>query len=323
MINDYWQGKRVIVTGSGGFVGKHLVFMLKALQADVFEVSSRTFNLTRQSECYQLFADHKWAARGNGKGADVVFHLAATVGGIGANQRHPAKFLFENATMNLFIANEALRHGVGKLVALGSVCAYPKHCQAPFVEDDIFAGYPEETNAPYGLTKRLLLVHLQAMAEQYGFRSAILFPTNLYGPFDHFRSRDAHVIPMLIDRFIEAAQNEYSSVTIWGTGTATRDFLYVDDVVRAILAAGERVETPTPINVGTGVETRIIDLAEQIATIVGFQGEIHTDPDKPDGQPRRVLDITRACDLLGWFPRVTLAQGLEETIFWRLNNGDD
>lgn len=320
MINNYWAEKRVIVTGASGFVGSHLVFMLRALGADVFEVSSKHYDLTRQGECYQMFADHRYAKREVGQ-TDVVFHLAATVGGIGANQRHPAKFLLENATMNLFVANEALRFGVHKFVTLGSVCAYPKHCRAPFVEDDIFEGFPEETNAPYGLTKRLMLVHLQAMAQQYGFKSVVLFPTNLYGPHDHFGSRDAHVIPMLIDRFIAAAQNDYESVIIWGTGQASRDFLYVDDAVRAILAAAQFVEQPLPINVGTGVETKIIDLAETIAGTVGFSGEILTDESKPDGQPIRVLNIERARSMLNWSPRVTLQQGLEETIEWRLNNG--
>lgn len=313
LYNTHWLGKNVIVTGGSGFLGNPLVRLLRSAGANVFVPRQGIFDLTRHGDVYRMIDE---ASHMNDVKIDVLFHLAATVGGIGANQRHPAKFLYDNTTMNLFVAREALKAGVRKLVAVGSVCAYPKFTPAPFKEADIFNGYPEETNAPYGLTKRLLMIYLQALRDQYGFNGVMLFPTNLYGPGDHFGSRDAHVIPMLIERFWHAAAEHQPSVTIWGTGQATRDFLYVDDAVAALEIAARRYNEPDPVNIGTGEEISIIDLAYSIAQAVGFNGQILTDPSKPDGQPRRVLDITRAKEKLGWAPSVNIEDGLKRTVEW-------
>lgn len=310
----FWADKKVIVTGGNGFVGRHLTSLLRYQGAVVFAPDQRCFDLTRQGECHRLFLETPWDICHTR--TDFLFHLAATVGGIGANERHPAKFLFDNATMNLFVAREALNAGVKKFVALGSVCAYPKHARIPFREQNLFDGYPEETNAPYGLTKRLLLIYLQSLRQQYGFNGIMLFPTNMYGPGDHFRSRDAHVIPMLIDRIAAAKRHNEDCVTIWGTGMATRDFLYVADAVRGIEAAARLYDSSEPVNLGTGEETSIMGLARLIAGILEWGGEIWTDPDKPDGQPMRVLDITRAQSCFGWFPQTSLISGLWSTIDW-------
>lgn len=305
---QFWKGRHVLVTGGSGFVGSHLVTRLEDLGAHVIAPNASAFDLTRAGSVSYMFGSLR-------TDPDIVFHLAATVGGIGANMRLPATFLYDNATMNINVAREALNANVRKFVAVGSVCAYPEICPVPFKEESIFDGYPEPTNAPYGLTKRLLLVYLQAMRAQYGFNGVMLFPTNLYGPGDHFEA-GAHVIPTLLRRFHRAKMREETRVKVWGTGKATRDFLFVSDAVSALEMCARTYNRREPINIGTGVEVSILDLAYAIAEIVGYDQEFVFDKSRPDGQPRRCLDIARARELLGWEPKINLDFGLRTTYDW-------
>ena len=247
----------------------------------------------------------------------VIIHLAANVGGIGANRARPAEFFYDNLMMGVQLMHESWRLGVGKFVAIGTVCAYPKMTAIPFVEDDLWEGYPEETNAPYGLAKKMLLVQSQAYREQYGFNSLFLLPVNLYGPGDNFDPEDSHVIPALIRKFLEAQlPGATNSVDVWGTGSATREFLYVEDAVEGILLAAERYDQSEPVNLGSSTEISIRDLADLIARITGFDGSIHWDATKPDGQPRRKLDVSRAERLFGFRSSTTFEEGLKRTIEW-------
>lgn len=300
-----WQ--RVIVTGGTGFVGAALCAALRDMGIAPYIVHS--------SEC-DLREWPQVEALGGQRGLDadtIIFHLAATVGGIGANRLRPADFYLDNTLINANIVRLATTYEC-KLVALGSVCAYPKFAPAPFRESSLWHGYPEETNAPYGLSKRNLLVHLQAARWQYGLRSAYLLPTNMYGPGDHFNTASSHVVPALIMRFLQAQAQAAPAVTLWGSGKATRDFLFVADGIRAIIRAADICDEPIPINIGTGRETSIEELAILIRDLVGYRGAIQWDTTKPDGQPRRVLDIGRAWELLEWRPRTELADGLRATI---------
>ena len=247
----------------------------------------------------------------------VIIHLAANVGGIGANRARPAEFFYDNLMMGVQLMHESWRLGIGKFVAIGTVCAYPKMTAIPFVEDDLWEGYPEETNAPYGLAKKMLLVQSQAYREQYGFNSLFLLPVNLYGPGDNFDPEDSHVIPALIRKFLEAQlPGATNSVDVWGTGSATREFLYVEDAVEGILLAAERYDQSEPVNLGSSTEISIRDLADLIARITGFDGSIHWDATKPDGQPRRKLDVSRAERLFGFRSSTTFEEGLKRTIEW-------
>jgi GDP-L-fucose synthase len=247
---------------------------------------------------------------------DVIVHLAAQVGGIGANRKHPGTFLYNNLMMGTQLIEASRKAGIEKFVMIGTICAYPKHTPVPFREEDLWNGYPEETNAPYGLAKKLLIVQLQAYQQEFGFRGNNVLVVNLYGPGDNFDLESSHVIPALIRKCLEAKRRGDKSITVWGTGKPTREFLYVEDAARAIWMATEKLETPDPVNIGSGSEIAIGDLVRLIAERCGFQGEIRFDVNQPDGQPRRCLDITRARQLLGFEPRVSLPEGLDRTIAW-------
>ncbi len=294
---------RVLVTGGGGFLGSHLVERLEAAGADVFVARRSDYDLTRFDDAERLFA----AAR-----PELVFHLAAEVGGIGANRANPGRYWYANLMMGAHVLELARVHATKKVVIAGTVCAYPKFTPVPFSEDDLWNGYPEETNAPYGVAKKSILVGANAYREQYGLDAIFLLPANLYGPRDSFDLDSSHVIPALIRKMLEAE----SVVTLWGDGSPTREFLYVDDCAEALQLAAERYDAPAPVNLGTGIETSIRELAETIADLTGFSGEIVWDTSMPNGQPRRSLDAARARELFGFEARTALRDGLEKTIAW-------
>src|SRR5436305_76652 len=299
----FWHERRVTVTGGAGFLGTALVRDLEALGAQVSVARSSDHDLRDAG-----------AARDAVEGADVVIHLAARVGGIGFNRRNPAPLAYDNLVMGANVFEQSRLAGVGKLVAACSVCAYPKFTPVPFSEDDLWNGYPEESNAPYGLAKKMLLVLSDAYRRQYGFDSCAPILANLYGPDDNFDLEDSHAIAAMIRKFVEARRQGAPEVVLWGTGEPTREFLYVDDAARALLLATERLQTSEPVNIGTGRETKIRDLAELVATLTGFEGEITWDATRPDGQPARYLDVTRARELIGFEAEVSLEDGLRRTI---------
>ena len=301
-----WEDVPVIVTGGRGFLGRRVMARLEDSGANAFTFSSKEYDLTRQTDVSRLLAEHP---------ADVIIHLAARVGGIGANRDNPGRFFYENAIMGVELMEQARRAGVRKYVQVGTVCSYPKFTPVPFHEDDLWNGYPEETNAPYGVAKKALLVQGQAYREQYGFDAIHVLPANLYGPGDNFDLHSSHVIPALIRKFVEA-RDAGSDATVWGTGSPSREFLHVDDAARGILLAAESYSSPDPINLGTGSEITIRDLVALIAELTGFRGELHWDASKPDGQPRRSLDVSRAHQMLGFKAEVPLEAGLKETIAW-------
>jgi len=303
----FWDGKRVMVTGGGGFLGTHVVRRLQQERADVFVPRSREYDL-RHGEAIRraLGAAHP----------EIVIHLAARVGGIGANQEHPAEFFYDNLMMGTQLLHESWRAGVHKFVTVGTVCSYPTFTPAPFAEDNLWDGYPEETNAPYGLAKKMLLVQSQAYREQFGFNAIYLILVNLYGPGDNFDLRTSHVIPALIRKCLEARERGDKQVVAWGTGRPTREFLYVDDAAEGILLAAERYDGTDPVNLGSGVEISIRDLTHLIARLTGFSGEIAWDPAKPDGQPRRSLDTSAAKRLFGFRAKTPFGEGLRRTVDW-------
>jgi GDP-L-fucose synthase len=302
------SGKRVIVTGGAGFLGSFVVEALRARGVrEVLVPRRRDYDLVDRAACARLVRDLR---------PDVVFHLAARVGGIGANRDNPGLFLFDNAMMGLQLIEECRLGGVGKVIIAGTVCAYPKHAPVPFLEDDLWNGYPEETNAPYGVAKRLLLVQAQAYREQYGLNSIVLFPVNLYGPRDNFDLQTSHVIPAIIRKCIAARDQGAREVRLWGDGTPTREFLYVEDAAEAFVLAAERYDGSEPVNVGTGDEIAIRDLAREIAAATGFDGELVWDASQPNGQPRRRLEVTRARDRFGFTAKVPFAEGLRRTVEW-------
>jgi GDP-L-fucose synthase len=294
---------KVLVTGGGGFLGSHVVERLRAAGYDPFVARRADYDLTSSDDTARLFAD---------AAPELVVHLAAEVGGIGANRANPGRYWYANLIMGAHVLEQCRESGVAKLVVAGTVCAYPKFTPVPFREDDLWNGYPEETNAPYGVAKKSVLVGAQSYREQYGLRTAFLLPANLYGPRDNFDLETSHVIPALI-RKLDGGDNE---VVLWGDGSPTREFLYVDDAAEAFLLAAERYDDPAPVNVGTGAEISIRELAETIAELTGFQGRIVWDTSMPNGQPRRALDASRAEAAFGFKARTSLREGLEQTIAW-------
>ena len=305
---SFWQGRRVLVTGGGGFLGQALVATLRARGAGRI-LAPRAAELDlRERDAVRSYL--------SAEEPDLVIHAAAVVGGIGANRAHPGRFFYENAVMGIQLIEEARRAGVGKLVCLGTICAYPKFTPVPFREDDLWNGYPEETNAPYGLAKKMLLVQLQAYRQEYGFDGVYLLPVNLYGPRDNFDLETSHVIPAMIRKFLEAKAAGASEVVLWGDGSPTREFLYVDDAAEGIAAAAEAYDGGEPVNLGSGEEIPIRDLARLVAGATGYEGAIRWDASKPNGQPRRRLDVSRAERLFGWRATTQLADGLEKTVAW-------
>ena len=304
----YWTDKRVVVTGGAGFLGSYVVAKLQERGCqNVFVPLIEEYDLREKEAIVRLYEDAQ---------PNVVIHLAAIVGGIGANRENPGKFFYDNAIMGIQLIEQARIASIEKFVCIGTVCAYPKYTPVPFKEDDLWNGYPEETNAPYGLGKKMLLVQLQAYRQQYGFNGIYLLPVNLYGPGDNFDPETSHVIPALIRRMVEAKERGSDSVTVWGTGDASREFFYVEDAAEGIVLASERFNKPEPVNLGSGEETRIRDLVPLIAELVGYDGEVKWDSSKPDGQPRRMLDTTRASEEFGFHAKVGLREGLMRTIEW-------
>jgi GDP-L-fucose synthase len=302
--------KRIVVTGGGGFLGSRVLAALRVRGCtSVFAPRKREYDLRQIEAVRQLFEDLR---------PEIVIHLAAVVGGIGANRQSPGRFFYENLMMGVPLMEHARLAGVEKFVALGTVCAYPKFAPVPFREEDLWAGYPEETNAPYGLAKKMLLVQAQAYRQEYGFNAIFLLPVNLYGPGDNFDAASSHVIPALIRKCHDAVQGGQDEVVVWGTGNASREFLFVDDCAEAIVLAAERYDGADPINLGTGVEITIRRLTELIAQFTRFTGRIVWDATKPDGQPRRCLDTRRAEELLGFRASTPFEYGLKTTVDWYL-----
>jgi len=306
--NQSFPFKRVVVTGGAGFLGRFLVERLRTIQdLEIFVPRSADFNLVEAADVKRLYAQTR---------PDLVIHLAAVVGGIGANQRNPGKFFYENLMMGAQLIEQARLQPVKKFVALGTVCAYPKFTPTPFKEDDLWNGYPEETNAPYGLAKKMLLVQSQSYRQQYGFNSIFLLPANLYGPGDNFDTESSHVIPALIRKCIEARDEGRPFIEAWGTGEASREFLYVEDCADAILLAAAQYDESDPVNIGTGNEIKISELVKLIARLTRFDGEIRWQTNQPDGQPRRRLDVSRAWEKFGFQAQTPFEEGLRRTIDW-------
>jgi len=298
---------RVLVTGGGGFLGSHLVERLQAEGIEPFVVRRRDYDLTDASAAAQLFEDAR---------PELVFHLAAEVGGIGANRANPGRYWYANLMMGAHVLEQARLHRTGKVVTLGTICEYPKLAPLPFREDDLWDGYPEETNAPYGIAKKSILVGAQTYRQQYGLDAIHLLPVNLYGPRDNFDLETSHVIPALIRKMLEAQERGEDEIVLWGDGSPTREFFYVEDCVEGLWLAAQRYDGAEPVNLGTGVEISIGDLAGLVAELTGYAGEIVWDTSKPNGQPRRRLDVSRAKELFGFEARVPLREGLERTIAW-------
>jgi GDP-L-fucose synthase len=305
---SFWKNKSVVVTGGAGFLGRVLVGQLQRKGCRSITVPRfAKYDLREKSAILRLYAKAR---------PDMVIHLAAVVGGIGANRENPGKFFYDNLIMGIQLIEQARQMGVPKFVAIGTICAYPKFCPVPFKEDNIWDGYPEETNAPYGLAKKMLLVQSQAYRQQYGFNSIFLLPVNLYGPGDNFSLTTSHVIPALIRKCIEARRRGEKQIVVWGTGRPTREFLYVDDAARGIVLAAEKYNGQQPVNLGAGFEISIKKLVELIVKLTKFKGKVVWDHSKPDGQPRRCLDISRAWKEFGFKALVTLEAGLKKTIAW-------
>ncbi|MBS1250395.1 MAG: GDP-L-fucose synthase [Chloroflexi bacterium] len=309
---EFWAKKRVCVTGGAGFLGSYVQETLRERGADkIFIPHIEEYDLTKIEDIRRVLKDAQ---------PDIIIHLAAVVGGIGANKDHPAEFFYQNLMMGVPLMHEAWESGVEKFVAIGTICAYPKFTPIPFKEENLWDGYPEETNAPYGLAKKMLLVQSQTYRQQYGFNSIFLLPVNLYGPRDNFDLETSHVIPALIRKMIEAQERGEGKVTLWGDGSPTREFFYAGDAARGIILATERYNSSDPVNLGSGMEISIMDLAHQIAELTGFTGEIVWDTTKPNGQPRRALDTTRAKERFDFQAEMSFEEGLKRTIDWFREN---
>ncbi|HEV8454273.1 MAG TPA: GDP-L-fucose synthase [Gemmatimonadales bacterium] len=312
---NFWSGRRVVVTGGAGFLGSHVVEKLAQRGCQEIVVPrSREYDLRDRDAVIRLYRQSQ---------PQLVIHLAAIVGGIGANRASPGRFFYDNAVMGIDLLEYARRSAVEKFVAVGTVCAYPKSTPVPFRESDLWNGYPEETNAPYGLAKKMVLVQAQAYRQQYGFNAIYLLPVNLYGPRDNFDLETGHVIPSLIRKCVEAKAQNAGHITLWGDGSPTREFLFVEDAAEAILLAAEHYDGPEPVNLGSGEEITIRELAELIAAEVGFQGGIEWDTSKPNGQPRRCLEVTRARELFGFQAAQPFRAGMAKTIAWFLAHQRD
>lgn len=306
--------KRICVTGGAGFLGSFIQESLKKRGVtDIFIPLRKQYDLIEVSDIRRMLSDAK---------PDVIIHLAANVGGIGANMEHPAEFFYDNLMMGVQLIHESWKAGVEKFVAIGTICAYPKYTPIPFKEDDLWNGYPEETNAPYGLAKKMLLVQSQAYRKQYGFNSIYLLPVNLYGPRDNFNPKSSHVIPALIHKCYEAKLNHTTEVVIWGDGSPTREFIYAGDAAEGIVMAAEKYDGPEPVNIGSGMEISIKDLAELIARLIGYEGKLVYDTGKPNGQPRRALDVSRAREYFGFTAKMSFEEGLKQTIDYYISNRD-
>ena len=314
-MSSFFSDKRVVVTGGAGFLGSVVVSQLKQQGCrNIWVPRSRDYDLVQMEAVQRLYDD---------AAPDIVLHLAARVGGIGANQANAGRFFYDNLMMGTQLMEVGRQRGLEKFVALATICAYPKYTPVPFQEDDLWSGYPEETNAPYGLAKKMMLVQAQAYRQQYGFNAIVLFPVNLYGPGDNFDMQTSHVIPALIRKCVEAQAKDESRVVLWGDGSPSREFLYVDDAARAILMAAEHYNGAEPVNIGTGEEITIQNLAHLIADEVGYKGELVWDTSKPNGQPRRCLDTKRAKQLFGFEAEYLLQKGLSLTVEWFINNRHD
>ncbi len=317
MNTKFWSDKRVIVTGGAGFLGSFVVEKLTELGTEEIIVPrSIKYDLRNSEAIKQLITD----TSSNGKVVDLVIHLAANVGGIGANREHPGSFFYDNLMMGVNLLHESYKAGINKFVATGTICAYPKFTPVPFRESDIWNGYPEETNAPYGLAKKMMLVQSQAYRDEYNYNSIFLLPVNLYGPRDNFDLNSSHVIPAMIRKCLEAKESSAANITLWGDGSPSREFLYVEDAAAGLLLASEHLNSSEPVNLGSGREVNIKTLAELIKKAVGFNGEIIWDTSKPNGQPRRCLDTTRASELFGFTAQKELETGISETVEWFINN---
>ncbi|MCD6576485.1 MAG: GDP-L-fucose synthase [Anaerolineaceae bacterium] len=309
---NFWQSKRVCVTGGAGFLGKVIVRKLHERGVkDVFVPHIEDYNLVELKDINRMLADAK---------ADLIIHLAAKVGGIGANQEHPAEFFYDNLLMGVQLMHRAWETGVEKFVAIGTICAYPKFTPVPFKEENLWDGYPEETNAPYGLAKKMLLVQAQSYRQQYGYNALFLLPVNMYGPGDNFNPKSSHVIPALIRKCIEAQEAGDKEIIVWGDGSPTREFLYVEDAAEGILLAAEKYNDSEPVNLGAGSEISIKDLIEMIAKKTGFTGKLVWDTSKPNGQPRRKLDTTRAFERFGFKAQMPFDEGMDRMIQWFREN---
>jgi GDP-L-fucose synthase len=309
---NFWNSRRVAVSGGNGFLGSSVVELLRGAGCgEIIVPRSSEYDLREKSEALRLFSDAR---------PDIFIHLAAVVGGIGANRANPGRFFYDNAAMGLNVIEAARIVGVEKFACVGTICSYPKFTPVPFREENFWNGYPEETNAPYGLAKKMLLVQLQAYRQQYGLNGIYLTPVNLYGPRDNFDHETSHVIPALIRKCWEAKESQAAEILAWGTGGATREFLYVEDAAEAIVLAAEKYAKPDLVNLGSGEEISIRDLIEQVRSLVGYEGAVEWDATKPDGQPRRILDTSRALAEFGWRAKISLRDGLRETIRWFASN---
>jgi GDP-L-fucose synthase len=307
---SFWNNKRVIVTGGNGFVGKYLVTGLRGRGALVFTPDHSKYDLVNRDDIIKMYSDFP---------ADIVIHLAARVGGIGANMKNPGGFFYDNLMMGVQLLEYARQFNISKFVALGTVCSYPKNTPIPFREDDLWNGYPEETNAPYGLAKKMMLVQSEAYRQEYDFNSIFLLPVNMYGPGDNFDPESSHVIPALIKKCVDAVKNNDDEITVWGDGSATREFLYVEDSARGIMLAAEKYNKSDPVNLGSSFEISIKDLVEIIVKETGFTGIVKWDTSKPNGQPRRKLDTSKAKKEFGFSSNTSFKEGLSKTIKWYTN----